>query len=90
LVVRIGGEGLGLLGRDGCVPLDERSHNTSSSLNTQGEWSNIKKKQVTDFLRGISSQDGSLDSSAIGNSLIRVDGFAKFLAVEEVLITRIR
>lgn len=30
------------------------------------------------------SQDGSLDGSSVGNSLIRVDGLVGFFAIEEV------
>ena len=85
LVVGIGGEGLGLLGGDGGVPLDQRGHDTSSSLNTQWEWGNVEKEQVWDFLGSVSGQDGSLNGGTVGDSLIRVDGLAKLLAVEEVL-----
>ena len=34
LVVRVGGESLRLLGGDGCVTLDKRSHNATSRLDT--------------------------------------------------------
>merc|ERR1719193_1389571 len=73
LVVRVGGECLGLLGGDGGVPLDEAGHYTSCCLNTKRQWSHVKQEQVRHLLTGISCQDGSLDSSTVGYSLIRVD-----------------
>merc|ERR1711931_467975 len=85
LVVAVGGEGLGLLGWDGGVPLDQAGHDSSSGLNTKRQWSNIEKQEVRDGLAGISCEDGSLDSSSISNSFIRVDGLVQLLAVEEVL-----
>merc|ERR1719433_907448 len=73
LVVRVGGEGLSLLGGNGGVPLDQASHDTSSGLNAKRQGGNVKEKQVADSLAGITSQDSSLDSSSIGNSLVGVD-----------------
>ena len=35
-------------------------------------------------LLGVASEDGSLDGSAVSNSLIRVRGFVQLFAVEEV------
>ena len=62
LVVRVGCEGLSLLGWNGCVSFDQDSHDTSSGLNTQGERGDVKKQQVLDILRLVTRQDGSLDS----------------------------
>merc|ERR1719474_1855690 len=42
LVVGVGGEGLGLLGGDGGVPLDQRGHHATSSLNSKREGRNIE------------------------------------------------
>ena len=36
------------------------------------------------LLRGVASEDGSLDGSAVSNSLIQVDGFVRLFAIEEV------
>merc|ERR1719452_874 len=85
LVVAVGGEGLGLLGGDGGVPLDQGGHHSSSGLNTQRQRSHIKKQEVRHGLGGVSSEDGGLHSGAIGHSLVRVDGLVQLLAVEEVL-----
>merc|ERR1719391_1470152 len=85
LVVAVGGEGLGLLGWNGGVPLDQAGHDSTSCLNTKRQWSNIEKQKVRDGLTGVSCEDGSLDSSSISNSFIRVDGLVQLLAVEEVL-----
>merc|ERR1719434_221894 len=83
--IHLDGEGLGLLGGDGGVPLDERGHHSPSSLNTQRQRSNIQEQQVRYGLGGVSSEDGGLDSSSIGHSLVRVDALVQLLAIEEVL-----
>jgi len=58
LVVSVGREGLRLLGWDGGVTLDQSSHDTSGSLNTEGEWGNIEEEQVLGLLGSVTSQDG--------------------------------
>ena len=85
LVVRVCGEGLGLLGGNGGVPLDEAGHNSSSSLDTKRQRSHVQQEQIGDSFTGVSSQDGGLDSSSVGNSLVRVDGSIELLPIEEVL-----
>jgi hypothetical protein len=84
LVIGVGGEGLGLLGWNGCVSLDDISHDTTSSLDSHGERSNIKKQKLLGLLVTLTSENGSLDSGTIGNSLIWVDGLVELFAVEEV------
>ena len=85
LVVGEGGEDLGLLGWDGGVAGNERSHDTTSGLNTQGKWSNIQEKNLVGGLgRGVSGENGSLDGSTVGNGLIGVDGLVWLLSVEVV------
>merc|ERR1712212_464233 len=73
LVVRVGGERLGLLGGDGGVPLDQAGHHSACCLDTKRQGSHVKQEQVRHFLTGISCQNGSLNSSTVGYSLIRVD-----------------
>merc|ERR1712047_184177 len=85
LVVAVGGEGLRLLGGDGGVPLDQGSHHTSSSLNAERQRGHIEQQQVGDSFAGVTSEDGCLHSSTIGNRLIRVDRLVQLLAIEEVL-----
>jgi hypothetical protein len=85
LVVGEGREGLGLLGGDGGVTLDERGHDTTSGLNTEGERRDVEKKDLVGGLgRGVTRQDSGLDGGAVGNGLVGVDGLAGLLAVEEV------
>ena len=67
------------------VPLYQACHNSTSCLDTKRQWSNIEKEEVRDSLTGIACEDGSLDSSSISNSFIRVDGLVQLLAVEKVL-----
>jgi hypothetical protein len=53
------------------------------SLNTEGKRGNVEKK-ISSLLRSVTGKDGSLDSSTIGNGLIRVDALVELLAVKEV------
>jgi len=62
LVVRVGGEGLRLLGGDGGVALDQHGHDTSSGLDTQRQRSDVEQEQILDILRLVPREDGSLDS----------------------------
>merc|ERR1711963_355105 len=85
LVVRVGGEGLGLLGGDGGVPLDQRGHHPTSRLDAKGERADVKEQKILHLLRLVSTQDGSLDSSSVGHGLVRVDRLVQLLSAEEVL-----
>ena len=85
LVVAVRSERLGLLGGNGGVPLDQRGHDATSSLNSKRKRCNIQQQEIRDGLAGIAGQDRSLHSSTIGNCLIRVDGLVQLLVVEEVL-----
>mmetsp|Transcript_23351 Transcript_23351/g.17778 ORF Transcript_23351/g.17778 Transcript_23351/m.17778 type:complete len:267 (-) Transcript_23351:1160-1960(-) len=73
LIVSIGSEDLALLGWNGGVTRNQHSHDTSSSLNSEGKRSNIEKKQVLHILVSFASQNSSLNCSTIGDCLIRVD-----------------
>merc|ERR1719367_1169060 len=83
LVVGGGGEDLALLGGDDGVPGHELGHDSSNSLNTEGEWVDVKKNNISSIL--FTRQHTSLDSSSVGNSFIRVDSLAWFLSIEEFL-----
>ena len=84
LVVGVGGEDLGFFGRNGRVSLDERSHDTTSGLDTKRQRSNIEQEQVLGLLRGVTREDGGLDGSTVCNGLIGVDALVGLLAVEKV------
>lgn len=62
LVVRVGGESLRLLGRNGSIALDEDSHDSTSSFNSKGKRSDIQQQQVLNIFRFVSRQNGCLDS----------------------------
>jgi len=84
LVVGVGREGLGLLGGDGGVALNQRSHDTTGSLDTEGQRGNVEQQNLVGGLGGsVTRQDSSLDGSTVGDSLIGVDGLVGVL-VEEV------
>ena len=85
LVVGERGENLGLLGWDGGVSGDELGHLPTGGLDTQGQWRNIEEKDLGGRLgRSVTGENGSLDGSTVGNSLIRVDGLVGLLAIEVV------
>mmetsp|Transcript_22411 Transcript_22411/g.42737 ORF Transcript_22411/g.42737 Transcript_22411/m.42737 type:complete len:380 (-) Transcript_22411:920-2059(-) len=84
LVVCICGEHLLLLGWNGGVAWDQNSHHSSSCLQSQGQRSDIQKKQVLHLLRSLTREDGCLHSCSICYCLIGVDALAQFLPVEEV------
>jgi hypothetical protein len=65
-----GGEGLGLLGGNSGVAVDQTGENTAESLNTERQRGDIEKEEVSDLSR----KDTTLDRGTDGNSLIRVDG----------------
>lgn len=80
LVVGVGGEGLGLLGGDGGVALDQRGHDTTSGLDTERQRGDVQQQDLVGGLGGgVARQDGSLDGSTVGNSLIGVDGLVGLL-----------
>ena len=76
--LEIGGgrEGLGLLGGDGGVAVDQTGEDTAEGLDTQGQRGDIEQQNVSD----LTSQDGTLDGSTDGHSLVGVDGLGGFTA----------
>ena len=84
LAVGVGGEDLRLLGVDGGVSLDKGSHDTTGSLDTEGERSDVEQEKVLDFLRGVPGEDRSLDGSTVSDSLIRIDALVELLSIKEV------
>jgi len=65
LVIGVRGEDFGFLGRNSGVTLDESSHNTTSSLDTEGERSYIEQEEILHFLRSVTSPYTSLNSNTI-------------------------
>ena len=76
LVIRSGGENLGLLGRDGGVSFDDLGGNAAQSFQAEGQWSNVQQQQ-TFYL---ASQNAALDSCTNSNALIWVDALEWVLA----------
>ena len=66
------------------VPLDKRSHDNTSRLDTDGKRGNIKENKVLSLLRGVARKNGGLNGSTIRNGLVGVDALVGLLAVEEV------
>mmetsp|Transcript_8272 Transcript_8272/g.27507 ORF Transcript_8272/g.27507 Transcript_8272/m.27507 type:complete len:698 (+) Transcript_8272:103-2196(+) len=84
LVVRVRGEDLFLLGRNGGVSRDQHSHDTANGLETHGKRGNIEEEQVLHLFVAFARQNRRLHGGAVRDGFIRVDGLAQFLAVEEV------
>mmetsp|Transcript_4613 Transcript_4613/g.11296 ORF Transcript_4613/g.11296 Transcript_4613/m.11296 type:complete len:148 (-) Transcript_4613:666-1109(-) len=89
LVVSVGRERLVLLGRDGGVALDQLGHDTSGSLQTHGERSDIQQQNVGGGRSALVGQDRGLHGGTVRDSLIRVYGSVRLLAVEELLQHRL-
>ncbi|KAK3019622.1 hypothetical protein RJ639_004564 [Escallonia herrerae] len=80
LVVIPRGETLLHLGRNWCVPWNYKTHFTICNIHSKGERCDIQKCHLIN----LTIQDGSLNSSTVGNSLILVNTLAKFLTMEEI------
>ena len=78
LVIGGGGEDLALAGRDDGVTGDKLGHDTTSGLDTESEGIDVNEEDIAQAL--VASEDATLNSSTIGDSLIRVDTFGRLLA----------
>mmetsp|Transcript_43165 Transcript_43165/g.90365 ORF Transcript_43165/g.90365 Transcript_43165/m.90365 type:complete len:339 (+) Transcript_43165:900-1916(+) len=85
LVVLSSGESLGLLRWDHSVAPNQLGQNTTNSLDTKSERSDVEQKKVSSLLASFSRENTTLNSSTIRHSLIRVDALVRLLAVEVVL-----
>ena len=47
-----------MLGGDGGVPLDERGHDISGGLDTEGQRCNVEQQKVKDGLAGVAGEVG--------------------------------
>jgi hypothetical protein len=84
LVVLVGGEGLGLLGRYFGVSRNDLGHYSSYGLNSHSKRDYIQKNNSG--VEGlIITKHSSLNSSSISNSLIRVDESVRLLTIEVLL-----
>ena len=61
LVVRVGGESLSLLGWDSGVTLNQWSHDTASSLNTERKWCNVQEEKILNLLGFVTAKDSGWD-----------------------------
>jgi hypothetical protein len=76
---------LGLGARNNCATGDNLGHDTSDCFNTESEGSDINENESIGFLRGLTTENTTLDSSTISDSLVRVDTSVWFLSIEEIL-----
>ena len=63
LIITVGGEGLGLLGGDGGVALDERGHHPAGRLDAEGEGRHVQQQQVRHGLVRVTHQNGRLENT---------------------------
>ena len=74
---------LRLAGGDNSVTGDQLSENTAGRLNAKGKCGNVDKDNILGAF--FSREDTALDCGTIGNRLIGVDTFGRFLATKELL-----
>ena len=67
------------------VALDELCHDTADRLDAERQRGDVEEEHVLSASRSLAREDASLDSSAVGDSLVRVDTLVGGLAVEVVL-----
>ena len=79
------GVGLGLLGGNRSVPLDQAGDDPAGCLDSKGERSDVKEKKVGDGLAGVAGEDGSLNSRSVSDGFIGVNRAVELLSVKEVL-----
>mmetsp|Transcript_24628 Transcript_24628/g.67654 ORF Transcript_24628/g.67654 Transcript_24628/m.67654 type:complete len:294 (-) Transcript_24628:728-1609(-) len=89
LIVSIRGEGLGLLGGDGRVPVYELRHHPARRFKAHGQGRHVQQQEVLHLRRARAGQDRGLDRGAEGHGLVGVDGLAQLLPVEELLDHRL-
>ena len=84
LVVLDGGEDTRLVGGDGGVTGNDDTENITLHSDTEGKRGDIEEEEVLGLLRGLAGEDGGLDGSTVGNSLIGVDGLVELTATKEL------
>jgi len=84
LLVLVSGESLRLFGGDDGSSVDDLGQDTSNSLNTKREGSNINEEDIFGFISGLTTQNTSLNGGTISNSLVGVNTAVRFLTIEEV------
>ena len=82
LIILCCGEDLALLGRDGCISLDQRCCDTSHGLDGKCKRCYIQKKDIT--CTCITCKLTTLDTSTDRNALIRVDTLERLLACDRL------
>lgn len=82
LVILNGGENTGFVGGDGRVAGNDNTKDIALHSNTQRERSDIEQDKVFGLLRGLTSEDSSLNSSTVGDGFVRVDGFVQLATAE--------
>ncbi|EMY33630.1 NAD-specific glutamate dehydrogenase [Arthrobacter crystallopoietes BAB-32] len=81
LVVVGGREGLGALGRDGRVALDQLGHHTALGLDAQGQRGDVDQQHVL----ALALEDAGLQGGADGDNLVRVHALVRLLAAGHFL-----
>jgi len=84
LVVLNGGEGSGLVGRNGRVSGHDDTEDVTLHGDTERERRNVEEEEVGGLVRGLSGEDGGLDGGTVRNGLVRVDGLVERAATEEL------
>lgn len=80
----MGSESLSSSNGDGSVSRDEVSHNTSSSLDSNGKRSTVKSNNGGEVVLFFSRKDSGLNGSSISDTLIRVAVLVQSLSIEAI------
>ena len=84
LLVLICGKNLRFFSWDNSSSWDNFSHDSTNGLDTKGQWGNINQKYLVKLFRVLSTENTTLNSGTISNSLIWVDTSVWFFSVEEI------
>ena len=84
-MVLISGESLGFLAWDNCSTRNNLRHHAANCFYAKSKWGHINEKKILSFFRCLTSEDTTLNGSAVSNGLIWVDTSIGFFTVEEVL-----
>lgn len=84
LIVGVRREPLRLAHGNGRAPVYQLGHDSTRRLDTQRKWRNIQQQHIFCLRRSIATQNAALNSGAVGNGFVGIDGVVELLAAEEI------
>lgn len=80
---------MGLFAGDNSSTGDDFGHNTSNGLYAEGKGSHINEQKIFGLFGGLATENTTLNSSTVSNSLVGVNTTVGFLSVEEFFDKRL-